>query len=408
MAGSRLIAALIQAVALILVARQEGPAHFGHMAAFLGVVVVLQALFDLGFSTYITKLRASDPASNQIPLAIRLYQYLGLALLSCLLLAALSFSWLNGQPWWSLLALGASGYVERQSDVRLTIAVADGDVWKNSVTLVCRRGIALALLWVITNAGVDGVTGFGLASLFGSVIGLWLSILFVPLDKSTRRPSWQNFREVFGVSRHFWINSLGAQLRNFDVVIVTALASPVVAGYYGAIARSLNPLLLLSSSVAAVVLPMAVRFRTLRIRSLMAPVVFILVILSVVYMVMAFNSKTLVVLAFGESFAPAVDGFRVVIIGLIFASFSSVQTSLLQAMDKERVAGRVTACTSVIALLGVSIGVLVGDVTGAAVGLAASFALQSVFLLVFGTLATSTRRSAATVTEPSLLANEKH
>lgn len=383
-AGSRLVAALLQALSLIVVARQVGPADFGILAAFMGVVIVLQALFDFGLSTYITRLRAENASSSGITIAVKIYQYVGLVLLVVTFGCAVSVSLVNQRPWWLLIALAAAGYLERQCDVRLTIAMADGEVWKNSITLLTRRIITLFLLLALMQTEINSIASFGLASLVGAIVSFGLSHKFVVLEKHKDWAKWCHVTGIFSVSKFFWANSLGAQFRNLDVIVVAILATPTVAGYYGAIARSLNPLLLLSTSVATVLLPIAVKSRSMHSKSLYGSIAVVLGFVCMLYVILAFNSGKVVELAFGPSFEPATTGFQIVLLGLCFASASSIQTSLLQASGRERIAGHVSVCTAIMALIGVAGGVFLGGITGAAAGLASSFALQCIFLCILG------------------------
>lgn len=383
-AGSRLAAALIQALSLILVARQVGPADFGILAAFMGIVIVLQALFDFGLSTYITRLRAECPESPLITIAIKIFQYAGLVLLVVTVGSAVGVSLVSQRPWWLLIALAAAGYFERQCDVRLTIAMADGEVWKNSLTLLVRRILTMLLLLAMLQTGLNSIASFGIASLAGAIASFVLSHKFVVIENPKTWAKWCHVMDIFSVSKFFWTNSLGVQFRNLDVILVASLATPMVAGYYGAIARSLNPLLLLSTSVATVLLPIAVKSKNSHSKSLYGSISVVLGLVCILYAILAINAAAIVEVAFGPSFGPATTGFQIVLLGLCFASASSMQTALLQAHGKERIAGHVSVCTAVMALMGVGVGVLVGGVTGAAAGLAGSFVVQSILLLICG------------------------
>ncbi|STX04935.1 lipopolysaccharide biosynthesis protein [Kocuria rosea] len=378
---SRLVAALLQAASLIVVARNAGPEIFGVMAAFMGLVIVLQTVFDCGLFTFITRLRASEPESPTVTRALKTYKYIGLGLCVILTALAISLSMAGEMPWWTLMPLAFAGWLERQGDVRLTVALADGEVWKSSATLVIRRSITLGLLVAFGMTAVSPVLAFGTASLVASVVSLGLSYKLVVLRTEAGKISIVEVRQILRTSRPFWINSIGVQIRNIDVVLVGAVAGSVVAGLYGAIARSLNPLMLLASSMASVLLPMAVKADRKGGRSLVVPVVLLMCFIAFVHIIGAIFADKYVPLLFGVEFLPAVGGFRIVLIGLIFASFSSIQTALLQARGREILVGRVSLVTSALALGGIAIGAYQGGVLGATIGLTISYVAQSLMLL---------------------------
>ncbi len=382
--ASRVVSAMLQAGSIILVARVAGAADFGLLTAFMGVIIILQALADMGIMTYVIRLRSKTPDAPDLAWALQVYRRLGLLLGLMLVSVAASMSTVLGQPWWILVPLGVAGCLERQSDIRLAMAIADGEVWKNSLNMVIRRSVALGLVFVAIAADFDPVLSYGVASFFASVLSLWLSRRLVAVTENEYPADRTKFKEIFQVSRHFWANSLGVQFRNLDAFLVTAIGGVSTGGYYGAISRSLNPLMLVSSSLAGIVLPMAAREQGRPGRNIKTPVAIVTVLTSLMYLALAFNAETLVLFLFGRDYLQAAAGFRIVLVGLVFASLSSLQTAFLQARGAERVVGRVAITTSVVSLSCISVGVAVAGVDGAALGLASAYALQCAALFVLG------------------------
>lgn len=382
--ASRVISAVLQALSIILVARAAGAQDFGILAAFMGIVIIFQALVDLGITTYVIRLRARTPDSPALAWSLQIYRKLGMLLGISLAAVAAAMALVLGQPWWLLIPLGIAGCLERQSDIRLAMAVADGEVWKNSLNMITRRSLALAMVFGAIDLGIDPILAFGVASTFASLLSLWLSRRLVKVVSTPEKADRKRFREIFSVSRYFWANSLGVQFRNLDAFLVTAIGGASVGGYYGAISRSLNPLMMVSSSLAGIVLPMAARMDGKAGRDIKIPVAIVTVLTSTMYVVLALNAEALVLLLFGDGYLEAANGFRVVLIGLIFASLSSLQTSFLQARGAERVVGRIAIVTSVVSLSSISVGVAVSGVDGAAIGLASAYLLQCILLFLLG------------------------
>ncbi|MEX5256848.1 lipopolysaccharide biosynthesis protein [Kocuria arenosa] len=381
---SRVISAALQALSIILVARAAGAENFGLLTAFMGIVIILQTLSDMGITTYVIRLRSKVPNSPDLAWALQIYRRLGFLLGVALAAVAASMAIMLSQPWWLLVPLGVAGSLERQSNIRLAMAVADGEVWKNSLNMIARRSLTLGLVLAAIELGVNPVLSFGVASFAASLLSLWLSWRLVTVVRSEESVNHAKFKEIFQVSRHFWANSLGVQLRNLDAFLVTIIGGVSTGGYYGAISRSLNPLMLVSSSLAGIVLPMAAREQGRPGRNIKTPVAIVTVLTSLMYVTLAFNAETLVLLLFGRDYLQATNGLRIVLIGLIFASLSSLQTAFLQARGAERAVGRVAIATSLVSLTSISVGVAVAGVDGAALGLASSYAVQCTALLVLG------------------------
>lgn len=386
----RLLAALLQAVSLVLVARYAGPDDFGVLAAYLGFTIVIQATFDLGISTHITKRRAHWAEDPQVAKAIRLYRYLGMALLLVLSMAGLIISHAAHYSWWLFIPLALSGCLERQSDVRLTIALADGDVWKNATNLVARRSIALVVLLMAVQAGWSALSAFSIASVVAASCSYMLSNHLVKIDHLSSHLNWPEVKKILGAAGPFWANSLGAQLRNLDVLLVGFVASAPIAGYYGAVSRSVSPLRMVSSSLAAVILPMVAR-RGGQVRSIVGAVMVVIGTLAVAYMILAVFAREVVLLLLGSEYLPAAVAFQIVMVGLIFASSSSVFTSVLQAKGYERIVGMISIATSLAALVGVVIGVMFFKATGAALGLSISYVVQCAALALVVVWARNTK-----------------
>lgn len=382
--ASRIVSALLQAISIVLVARAAGIADFGLLTAFMGIVIIFQALADFGIMTYVIRLRAQTPNSPHLAWSLQIYRRLGIALGASLAIVAVTMAMALSQPWWLLIPLGIAGCLERQGDIRLGMAVADGEVWKNSLNLVTRRSITLGLVLVAIRVDIDPVLAFGVASLAASLLSLWLSSTLVSVKKSQQTASWETFKDIFRVSKSFWANSIGVQFRNLDTFLVAAIGGVSVGGYYGAISRSLNPLMMVSSSLAGIILPMAARVKGKTGRDIKMPVLFVTILTSTMYLILAVNAETLVMLLFGDEYLQASGGFRIVLIGLIFASLASLQTAFLQAKGAEKMVGRVAIATSVVSLTGISLGVVVGGVDGAALGLSAAYLLQCILLYIFG------------------------
>lgn len=379
---ARVVAAGLQALIMIIIARKAGPTDFGVMSAFLGLCVLFQAIFDMGLSTYLTRLRAATPNAPRVYWTLRVYLVIGLLLFVSLTTLAAFTGISTGHAWWYLVPLAAVAFLERQADMRVVIALADGDIWKNFIVLVIRRIITLAVLLYAINLNADVVFGFGLAALVGAGASVAISMSIIKHKVPRQKVRIADARKLLFEARGFWANSIGGQLRNLDIVLVSSLATATTAGYYSAIAKTTNPLLMLSASLAAVILPVVSGDRSDRFQLVRRPIMVVLCIMALIYVILAIFADELIPWLLGEDYTPAVRGFQLVMLALIFAGICSILNSILQAQGYEGMVGRISLASACLCLVLISAGSLFWGVTGAAAGLGASYVVQAFILVV--------------------------
>ncbi|TDL42443.1 lipopolysaccharide biosynthesis protein [Kocuria rosea] len=381
--ASRFAAAILQALTFIVIARESSPSIFGLFATFMGIALVVHTLFDLGISSYIVRTRAEDRASPEIPFTLRLYRVLGIGQGATLIGLGLVLSGTGGIDWFVFLPIALASAVERQTDVRLGLSLADGDIWKNVLIQLIRRTLTLTLTLTLVRY-LPALVSYGISYFLGSTAGLVIAFALIHVGRISTTRTPLSRREIIRVSRPFWVNSLSAQLRNLDVLIVSMTSTAAAAGYYGAIARSISPLSMFSASLAAVIYPQAVRDRMSGTSTLTRPVLVVLAFLMIAYGVLAAGADMIVRLLLGDEYLPAVDGLRIVLLSLIFASLTAILTAILQAYRFEKVVGVISALTSILSLTGIFIGASLYGVTGAALGLAVAYVVQAVLMFACG------------------------
>lgn len=384
--GGRLMAAFTQAVTLVLVARGTEPERFGMVSAFMGAAIVLQTVVDLGVSGYALRVRAADAADPVVALCVRAYRRLGGVLLAVLVVVGIGLAIIDRLPWWLFVPLAVGMAIERQADMRLNLAVADGDTWKNSSVLVARRLITLVLLGALAPL-LGAVAAYGTGLVIGSVLS-WAAgqrLISVPLRTGgAAGAQLPRSSELLRAARPFWADSVMAQIRNLDALIVTAVAPSAQAGYYGAISRSVSPLRMVGTSLASVMLPAAVKSGRTDKQRMRRILLILFVGLAVVYSLLAAAAGWWVVLLLGEDYAASVPGFRLLLVGLILDGVSSVISAVMLGSRLEVVVAWSVTIASLLGLVLVAVGGLLHGATGAAAGLAASYVLQFAIMLAGG------------------------
>jgi O-antigen/teichoic acid export membrane protein len=376
----RIVAAVLQAVCFLLLARAVSPAEFGLFASALGVITVAQTVVDLGVTTYAIRERATRPTNGHITSALRVSNLLSITL--CLLLTALTFSLAIAfdDSLFLLLPLAVTAAAERNADGWLGVVFADGDAWINVSNLVVRRLAVIPLFLLASQVGTDGLLAYSLSS---ASIAL-LSALFAHAVVSPRLPPREPIplRSLLRLTWPYWLASVATQARNLDSIITTLIAGATAAGFYSTASRLTSPLRILPTSLATVLLPEAARRRGERLRPLLRLSLGASAGQAGIYFGLALSAPWLVVIALGDAYSGAVIPTQIVIGSLAFSGSAALFGSLLQGAGAKVYVANVALATTAICLTVVALGAALAGAVGAACGLALSFALQWILLLI--------------------------
>lgn len=378
--GGRVLAAVLQALSMVLLVRSVSPAEFGFFAATYGVITIPQTLMDLGLPTLVIRERAKDSSARVVTAALQLNNRLAAVMAVALLLALTVLGFTANSQFLLLLPFAIWAAAERNADAWLGVVFADGDAWVNTLNLVGRRLGNLALFTVLTTStGLDPVLAFALSSAGAAVVSWSFAHRYVA--PRLPAPTAMTARSLVAQSYPYWINSVATQARNLDTAVASIVAGTGQAGLYAASSRLTNPLRILPTSLASVLLPAASK-RTSRT---MGPLVTLVGAstagFAALYGVLALVIPLGVPLVLGEDYRGAVPALQITALGLIFASAASLLGAVLQGVGLKSTVATAAVVTTATCLVGVALGGATAGATGAAVGLAASYVLQSGALL---------------------------
>ncbi|WP_146070849.1 lipopolysaccharide biosynthesis protein [Arthrobacter sp. B1805] len=374
---------MIQAATYLLIARDAGPALFSIIAATAGAVLVAQAVSDLGVSTYLIRERAREYKSVHLTAALRVNSYTSWALTFLALAVFLATGWIYDSTYFSLIPICLWVGGDRLIETRLGLELADGRAHVVAVSLLLRRSVALAVYIILISIGESVLLSFAVSFSAGTLVGLGhLLRSGAGAGLVAREPiSGAVLASVLRRCRPFWFNTAASQLRNLDTLIVTGIGGNAVGGLYGVVARSIGPFRILATSLAAVLLPAAVRTGRAGVETIRRPVSLLLGSLVLLYGIAVLLMPPVVLALLGEQYVPAIVPLQIVVAGLIFAATASVLTSLLQAGNREWIVGYIAASASVLSLGLCAIGVYYHGIVGAAIGVSLGFVLQCAMLL---------------------------
>lgn len=379
--GGRILAALIQALIMLLLVRAVSPAEFGFFAGVYGVLTVVQTFFDFGLPTLVVRERAKRANPTVVTAALYLNNALSLTMgLSLILVIGLLGVLVNPQ-FFLLLPLGLWAAAERNADAWLGVVFADGDARINTTNLVSRRVGNLALFAGLTLwTSIDPVLAFGLSSA-AAASASWV---FAHSYVKKRLAPAESIRAgaLFRLSYPYWINSVATQARNLDATIIGLVAGTAQAGFYAAAARLTSPLRILPTSLAAVLLPASSSRNSSNMRGLLKLVAYVVGGLGAFYLVLGLIVPYVVPVVLGEAYTGAVPALQITAVGLVFAAAASLLGSLLQGVGLKHFVAGTAVLTTVVCLAGVAAGGLLWGASGAATGLALSYIVQSATLLI--------------------------
>jgi O-antigen/teichoic acid export membrane protein len=379
--GGKILAALIQAATMLLLVREVSPAEFGFFSAVYGVITIPQTLLDLGLPSLIVRERARDARDGIVTTALKLNNVLSMLMSLLLLVTGILLAITVDPDYWLLLPFAVWAAAERNADAWLGVVLADGDSWINVTNLVLRRLGSLVLFVLLTALTVmEPVLALAIGFAVGATLSWMFAHVFVAKRLVPATPA--TMRSLVRMSYPYWVDSVASQARNLDVVLTSIVAGQAQAGFYAASARLTNPLRILPNSLATILLPAASKRDSSSIGGLLKLVVAATVGFALLYGGGAALVPWAVPILLGPDYGGAVVALQVTCIGLIFASAASLLSMLLLGVGRKHFVAGAAVVSTIACLLGVLVGALLLGAVGAALGLAASYAIQSIVLLV--------------------------
>jgi O-antigen/teichoic acid export membrane protein len=377
--ATRIFATGIQALTVILLARWAGVRDFGVIGVIVGICAVLYTIADWGLSSYIPRARAVG-RNSEVVSGLRM-DFLGncsLGLLAALVLGLLLLP-AGLTAWFVLIPLALA--LEQFVEVCLTVPIADGNKGVFVVSLALRRVVSISLFVALYTLGWDVIASYGIALATASCAGLAHAVVVL---RRRLRGVRSNVRigAYYKSLVPYLLANLSAQSRTLDTAVVGAVSSVISAGLYSAAFRLINPLMLVSGSLAAVLLPHAAKQgmpetkRLGRSLALCTLALGILVIPPIAY------AGPLVEALFGKDFAAAAPAFAFALAALPFLSLSSPLGGLLQSQGFESFVAKNGMTFAALNLGLVCLGAAAWGPTGAAAAIAIAYAGKCLSLYV--------------------------
>lgn len=244
LAGTRVLASVCQGFMLYLLTQSLGPAVFGTFATVLAAAAIAGITFGLGTSTLALRVKAVDNPYNVAS------GILALRIPTALLAAASTYYFVT-------IAMGIHDGLLLV--VALTLATADSTSEVVESVLFGLQRVRRAQLAMVTRR-VVALLGVFLGLMQGNVlVGLGVSALLILLGspiwlaRLTGKPAGP--LRIMRLSVGFWGATLLGKAQTLDVVIASAVCTPVVAGIYAGASRLTSPLNMVTSASLSILTP---------------------------------------------------------------------------------------------------------------------------------------------------------
>jgi O-antigen/teichoic acid export membrane protein len=379
--SGRVVASLVQALTFILFARATPPHDYGTTMAVVGVLLALQATADLGLSPLIVRSTAKgswEVVGRAVTLGGRVS--IVLFLVGSLAIWLLTAT-IQGEELLYLLPLAAWSAAEKNTDLRLSVAIGEGRNQTVSRSLAIRRLSALFLFLGFSTAGMAAIPALTVGLTISSGLGL------LHARRQQDLTAWGDHSALEATSllrqaRPFWINSTAVQSRNLEVQIVSAATSSADAGLYAACARLIAPVQLFAGTLAQT----SLRHYSIRNekQSFMQRNSLNLVGMSLVAVTcatLASAASPVIDLVLGAPYAGAAPVLRWMCLGTAALAASSLIASALQANHREHVVATIALFAAVVNLVAIGGAAALGGLAAAAAAGAFTSVLQTLVLV---------------------------
>ena len=242
---ARLVAAGLQALGLVLVARSLGPATFGHVIVGVAVGSVLASA--LGFGIPMRGLRlALEPDAAALANGMRVLAALG-GLTNGSICAGLTYYLSGSSVSAAVLAAAMVGPDQVVGSLQAVLA-GESRPRASANVMVLHRLVSVGCGGLIAAAGREFSFGYAAGALAFAVL---LTAFVI-----TRGPG-VSLRAATRGAGSYVASGIAGAAANLDVVLVSVIIGPHAAGVYGAATRLVSPLAIAVSSLTAIIIPSA-------------------------------------------------------------------------------------------------------------------------------------------------------
>jgi O-antigen/teichoic acid export membrane protein len=363
---SRIVAAVLQLVVIVLLARGLAPGEFGLVATANVVMMGVVPLNGFGLLRQLQFKRSLDPDDPLLPAIFSLWQRFMLGSVVLWLAGCLGLWLATGDELYVALTPVALWLLfEQQTTVWNAVSIIDGRARELMTSYLWRRGPVVAALAVALAVDLDVVWTWSVSLAVGAALAYVLGRHRAPVWARAALPG----KRVPGDVRFdlgFWLSEVGGVLRDFDVAAVT-LVSAATGGVYALPARLVRPMNLVTNAVTSVLYPRIARADVITRRQLVLGSVAGTAPVALVSGVVALLAGLLPHLV-GDEYAGSVPVLRVLCLCATLVGFGTLLVTVCQARSTAatRFTGRLLLLVAVVQVAAAGVAASVGGATDVA------------------------------------------
>lgn len=377
--ASRVLSAVIQALAIILLARWVDVQVFGYVSIVLGTSAVIFGITDWGLSSFVPRARAKGQHAL-VRAGLRFHWQTNLVAGTAVATVVGVTMASNGDLGW-LCLLPFALALEQVVEIRLTVKIADGSRGGAMVSVLLRRIVSFGVFVLLFFSGLGAVASYGLSMVVGAVVG-WVHVVFLTRSALLGRTRNVRIGEIIPELVPLWIANLSSQSRTLDVAIVGGATSVAAAGLYSAAFRFSNPLMLAAGAAVSVVLPHSARISLHDARKLGRRIALIVSVASLPLLIPMFYAREVLSIFFGQEFEDARIAFVFALAVVPFMSVAWPLGGILQGQGFQKFVALNASVFAIINLLAILLGAAFWGASGAAAGLAVVAVARTISLFV--------------------------
>ncbi|SCY47049.1 Membrane protein involved in the export of O-antigen and teichoic acid [Microbacterium sp. LKL04] len=322
------LAAIVQAVSLLVIARGAGATLFGVFSIAFSIYILCSAVTGLGLNNYALRL---NYASRKAPDVLRsMIAWRTIAILVLLVLIAcagvISEKSLAGTGPFIWLA-GAAGASEQVSDLTQGILSGRREVLKAAIFLVAQRLFALA-----------GV----IVGLLTTDVALWAGLGFVGSSVLAAAP-WLRYigrphrmRLTFKGASAYWGATVTSSASQLEPTIVGLFGNAATAGFYSLGVRLAGPVNLVTNAVVTIAVPQMSASDTATKRSIYKKMRKFAIASAGAAVVIATPAAWVVEHALGPGFSGSAPFVAALVIAAAVSGISRTAQAFLYSIDRAR------------------------------------------------------------------------
>ncbi len=365
LSASRILAAAVQAISLIVVARFVEVAVFGELSVIIAVVTFVFVAAAAGLPAFILREHALAEY-GAVRSALR--ANIATSLVAAVILVAASLALIRDPLGWVAVVLAVAVAVDKTVDCQLSVPIAEKRMPAVTLSIAGRAAVMAVTFTVVMVAtgAAEPVWAYAGARAASAVFGLAHTVAIRVRFPDTAWP-WQR------LARAVWplaAANLISAMRALDALVVFVVGGSATAGLYSAATRPFAPAAIVAGAAGSVLMPHSARAEPGALRRPLRRLRWITVGATAALIPVAFLGPVLVVLLYGEEYREAGAALGIALITVPAMISAPLMSTVLQARGDEKfvVSNGVVFLPVLVVFVGA--GTVLAAETGAAVGLA--------------------------------------